>query len=68
MNEVKQKHPGITIIRPSRTLCDETACDVAIGDTLIYESDGSHLTPTGARLMGKAYLERFENPLRQLQE
>ncbi len=60
---VKAKYEGVVIIRPDDAICDDSTCAVAIGDTLLYKPDGSHLTHEGSRVLGEEYLKSRANPL-----
>jgi hypothetical protein len=65
-DSIRAKYPGILVIRPDDVICGESDCGVAIGQTVLYRSDGSHLEHEGARLLGTEYLATRPNPLKTL--
>ncbi len=64
LNRVQKLHPDVLIIHPSDAICGGEKCDVAIKNTILYRSDGSHLNSEGAVLLGEKYLSMFSNPLK----
>ena len=49
----RQALPQATIVDPQSLLCDSRRCYARTSGTLLYMSDGNHLTYEGARLLGK---------------
>ncbi len=64
LDRVAKQLPNVLIIRPWEAICDASSCAVDVDGMLIYQPDGSHLTSSGSRALGKKYLTMRRNPLR----
>ncbi len=67
LDSVRRKYPSVLVIRPDDVICDDKTCAVALGDTVLYRPDGTHLTHEAATALAQKYLELRPNPLKSLQ-
>jgi hypothetical protein len=61
--EIKRKYPSVLVIDLNDAMCKDGKCDIAINNTIVYK-DESHLTTSGAMLIGERYLKLKGNPLK----
>ncbi|MBJ6978098.1 acyltransferase family protein [Luteimonas sp. MC1895] len=59
---LREEFPDVIWIDLSRLMCGPTTCVTEMDGTPLYKDDG-HLNDIGSRLLAKAWIERFGNPL-----
>jgi len=65
VDEIRKRFPSITIIDLNEVMCVDDTCNYEIDEHVVYR-DFYHLNVSGARLIGKKYIEEKGNPLRLL--
>ena len=63
--EIQRKFPSVKIINFNDVMCEETFCNYEINGTILYRN-GNHLNHSGAVLLGKKYIKKLGNPLKEL--
>lgn len=62
LNQLKKKNDKLIIIDFNSLICNTQSCYSYIGSTPLYR-DNQHLSYSGSKELGIAYLQRFTNPL-----
>mgnify|MGYP003537484149 FL=1 len=61
---LKSDFPDLKLIDPKDILCKADVCQSSIDGVPIYRhKDDDHLSFQGSQAIGRAYLEKFGNPL-----
>lgn len=64
LQDIKYEFPQIIIIDPTKVFCTEDKCTTILNGVLLYRNkDNNHLNYKGSQAIGRAYLEKFSNPL-----
>ncbi|GAA4230733.1 acyltransferase family protein [Postechiella marina] len=63
INVLKSMFPQIEIIDLNDAMCNDNTCKLEIENTIVYRNS-DHLNTSGAKLMGKRYLQLKGNPLK----
>lgn len=65
VKKIKTAYPQLVVIDPKKAICDDKHCNTEIDNTPIY-ADSNHLNYIGSELLGKEYLKKFGNPLKNI--
>ncbi|QLE78685.1 acyltransferase [Francisella sp. Scap27] len=65
VGKIKKDYPQLIVIDPKKALCNDKYCNTEIDNTPVY-ADSNHLNYIGSELLGKEYLKKFGNPLKNL--
>ena len=57
---IRNTASNFVFVDPFDLVCDEKGCNQTTDDGYIIFYDGIHLTPEGAKLVGKRFMERWE--------
>lgn len=61
IDEIQMENKSVIIIDPNNILCGVNGCMTSIKNTAIYR-DSNHLNAIASQLLGKMYLNKYENP------
>lgn len=64
--DLKKKYPKIILIDPNKVICPGKLCYSSLKNIPLYNTGGhnSHLNYVGSKLIGKLYLNAYENPFK----
>ncbi|MGY0218090.1 acyltransferase family protein [Endozoicomonadaceae bacterium StTr2] len=60
-----KRFPDVIWINPRQAMCNERRCETILEGIPLYRDD-NHLNYIGSKVLGKAYLKQYENPLEAL--